>query len=94
MNLTFKPKILCLKLVASKYLYDDGEEEDAYNYDWCKAGFVEYTVFSQIIMRFICFVLISKELYPTFICFSGNYHIQDLNRLEQEFLIAIVSWFK
>ncbi|XP_028393458.1 protein CNPPD1-like isoform X2 [Dendronephthya gigantea] len=25
-------------LVASKYLYDDGEDEDAYNYDWCKAG--------------------------------------------------------
>ena len=25
-------------LVASKYLYDDGEDDDAYNYDWCKAG--------------------------------------------------------
>ncbi|CAB3982389.1 CNPPD1-like [Paramuricea clavata] len=25
-------------LVASKYLYDDGEGDDAYNYDWCKAG--------------------------------------------------------
>lgn len=25
-------------LVASKYLYDDGEDEDVYNYDWSKAG--------------------------------------------------------
>jgi hypothetical protein len=34
---------LCsFKLVASKYLYDDGEDDDAYNYDWCKAGMEMY----------------------------------------------------
>lgn len=25
-------------MVASKYLYDEGEEEEVYNDDWAKAG--------------------------------------------------------
>lgn len=25
-------------MVASKYLYDEGEEEEVYNEDWAKAG--------------------------------------------------------
>ena len=29
---------LCLQMVASKYLYDEGEDEEVFNDEWAKAG--------------------------------------------------------
>lgn len=29
---------VCLQMVASKYLYDEGEDEEVFNDEWAKAG--------------------------------------------------------
>ena len=51
----FNPKyFVLLKLVASKYLYDDGEDDDAYNYDWCKAGLAKHVYLIGIYIYNLC----------------------------------------
>lgn len=47
------------KLVASKYLYDDGEDEDVYNYDWSKAG------------DYVCILCIADHVLSMKICCSS-----------------------
>ena len=34
----FGNSVLCWQMVASKYLYDEGEDEEVFNDDWARAG--------------------------------------------------------
>ena len=43
-------------MVASKYLYDDGEVDEVFNDDWAEAGRVEVTEMNRLEIEFLCAV--------------------------------------
>ena len=45
-----------LQMVASKYLYDDGEVDEVFNDDWAEAGRVEVTEMNRLEIEFLCAV--------------------------------------
>lgn len=83
-------------MVASKYLYDEGEDEEVFNDDWAKAGKKLIFLFGKA-MYIVSETLhrslkcISKYLIIVFVLFSGSKTVNDVNKLEMEFLASIVS---
>ena len=47
---------MMLQMVASKYLYDDGEVDEVFNDDWAEAGRVEVTEMNRLEIEFLCAV--------------------------------------
>ena len=43
-------------MVASKYLYDDGEVDEVFNDDWAEAGRVEVAEMNRLEIEFLCAV--------------------------------------
>uniref|UniRef100_K7FQ39 Protein CNPPD1 n=1 Tax=Pelodiscus sinensis TaxID=13735 RepID=K7FQ39_PELSI len=44
---------LCRRMVASKYLYDEGEEEEVFNDEWGAAGKVDVQTLNRLEMNFL-----------------------------------------
>lgn len=44
-------------MVASKYLYDEGEEEEVFNDEWSAAGKVEVQTMNTLEMNFLCAIV-------------------------------------
>lgn len=72
-------------MVASKYLYDEGEDEEVFNDDWAKAGK------KMIIGKAMYNVYQRISSVNVFVLFSGSKTVNDVNKLEMEFLASIVS---
>ena len=43
-------------MVASKYLYDDGEVDEVFNDDWAEAGRLEVAEMNRLEIEFLCAV--------------------------------------
>ena len=88
-------------MVASKYLYDEGEDEEVFNDEWAKAG--KKLNFKKKMIRSLKIIVTKahhkhssdvctyKHLIKLFVSFSGSKTVNDVNKLEMEFLASIVS---
>lgn len=47
------PCLLCLQLVASKYLYDDGEEDEVFNDEWATSAAITLQDLNQAELEFL-----------------------------------------
>ncbi|KAK3736160.1 hypothetical protein QZH41_015556 [Actinostola sp. cb2023] len=62
---------VCCTMVASKYLYDEGEEEEVYNEDWAKAGSKTVQDINKLEIEFLRMMdwnlFISKDEFSNFV---------------------------
>lgn len=58
----FLPYFSCLQLVASKYLYDDGEEDEVFNDEWATSAAIALQDLNQAELEFLT-AIVSTVLY-------------------------------
>lgn len=51
-------------MVASKYLYDEGEEEEVFNDEWGTAAKLDVKTVNTLEMNFLC-AIVSSPLHPS-----------------------------